>query len=86
VVAADHPRRLDWAPAASASSRKAWGCAKNILTVRLRALVERRHPEDCARLRRQRLSGICADTEGPRTVFPVLVALRQWSEEFDERA
>ncbi len=39
------------------------GLAKNILTVRLRALVD-----DGARFRRQRLPGICADPEGARSV------------------
>jgi DNA-binding HxlR family transcriptional regulator len=64
--------------------QKSLGLARNILTVRLRALVER---------------GILAMTPASdgsayqeyvltpkgRGLFPVLVALRQWSEQYDER-
>ncbi len=64
--------------------QKSLGMAKNILTIRLRALVE---------------DGILATapisdgsayqeyvlTAKGRGIFPVLVALRQWSEEFDDR-
>ncbi len=46
--------------------QKSIGLAKNILTVRLRCAGGPRHPEDGAGLRRQRLSGICADPEGTR--------------------
>ena len=57
------------------------GCAKNILTVRLRALV------DSGILKTARASDGSAYQEyvltpKGRGVFPVLVALRQWSEEF----
>jgi hypothetical protein len=41
--------------------QKSLGCAKNILTVRLR-VGGPRHPENSARLRWQRLPGISADT------------------------
>jgi DNA-binding HxlR family transcriptional regulator len=60
------------------------GLAKNILTVRLRALVDQGV-----------LKGVPASdgsayqeyalTRKGRGVFPILVALRQWSEEFDEK-
>ena len=63
--------------------QKKLGLAKNILTVRLRALVD------------QRLLAMAPASDGSayqeyvltskgRGVFPVLVALRQWSEEFDD--
>jgi hypothetical protein len=50
--------------------QKGLGLAKNILTVRLRTLVDR---------------GILATAPASDgSAYPVLVALRQWSEEFDE--
>jgi DNA-binding HxlR family transcriptional regulator len=63
--------------------QKRLGLAKNILTVRLRALVD------------QGLLAMAPASDGSayqeyvltpkgRGVFPVLVALRQWSEEFDD--
>jgi DNA-binding HxlR family transcriptional regulator len=63
--------------------QKSLGLAKNILTVRLRTLVD------------QRLLRMAAASDGSayqeyvltekgRAVFPILVALRQWSEEFDQ--
>jgi DNA-binding HxlR family transcriptional regulator len=60
------------------------GLAKNILTVRLRALV------DQGVLKAVPASDGSAYQEYALTpkgigVFPILVALRQWSEEFDER-
>lgn len=59
------------------------GLAKNILTVRLRALVDQgilktAPASDGSAYQEYRL------TPKGRGVFPVLVALRQWSEEFDE--
>ena len=47
---------------------KSLGVSKNILTRRLRTLVEQRHPRAGPGVRRQRLSGIPADREGPRPV------------------
>jgi DNA-binding HxlR family transcriptional regulator len=63
--------------------QKKLGLAKNILTVRLRALVD------------QGLLAMAPASDGSayreyvltpkgRGVFPILVALRQWSEEFDD--
>src|ERR1700760_752654 len=63
--------------------QKSLGLARNILTVRLRALVDHGIFK----------TGPASDgsayleyvlTPKGRGVFPVLVALRQWSEEFDE--
>ncbi len=64
--------------------QKSLGLAKNILTVRLRALVER------GILELQPASDGSAYQEYVPTpkghgIFPIMVALRQWSEEFDER-
>jgi DNA-binding HxlR family transcriptional regulator len=63
--------------------QKSLGLAKNILTVRLRALVNRdilamRPASDGSAYQEYVL------TPKGRGLFPVLVALRQWSEEFDE--
>jgi DNA-binding HxlR family transcriptional regulator len=63
--------------------QKSLGLAKNILTVRLRALVDRdilamRPASDGSAYQEYVL------TPKGRGLFPVLVALRQWSEEFDE--
>ncbi len=63
--------------------QKKLGMAKNILTVRLRALVDRdilatAPASDGSAYQEYRL------TPKGRGVFPILVALRQWSEEFDE--
>ena len=60
------------------------GLAKNILTVRLRTLVDR------GILKMARASDGSAYQEyvltpKGRGVFPILVALRQWSEQFDQR-
>jgi DNA-binding HxlR family transcriptional regulator len=60
------------------------GCAKNILTVRLRALVGHgvlatAPASDGSAYREYVL------TPKGRGVYPVLVALRQWSEEFSDR-
>ncbi|MGJ5179483.1 winged helix-turn-helix transcriptional regulator [Bradyrhizobium oligotrophicum] len=63
--------------------QRSLGMAKNILTVRLRALVERgilatEPASDGSPYRDYVL------TPKGRGLFPILVALRQWSEEFDE--
>src|SRR5438105_5656732 len=59
------------------------GLAKNILAVRLRALVEhdilKTVPASDGSAYREYVL-----TPKGRGVFPILVALRQWSEEFDE--
>src|ERR1700754_4293500 len=61
--------------------QKSLGCAKNILTVRLRALVDHgiltMAPASDGSVYQEYLL-----TPKGRGVFPVLVALRQWSEEF----
>jgi DNA-binding HxlR family transcriptional regulator len=61
--------------------QKSLGCAKNILTVRLRALVDHgiltMAPASDGSAYQEYLL-----TPKGRGVFPVLVALRQWSEEF----
>jgi DNA-binding HxlR family transcriptional regulator len=63
--------------------RSKLGLAKNILTVRLRALLDQgilttAPASDGSAYQEYRL------TAKGRGVFPILVALRQWSEEFDE--
>ncbi|HLZ06737.1 MAG TPA: helix-turn-helix domain-containing protein [Bradyrhizobium sp.] len=63
--------------------QKSLGLAKNILSVRLRTLVDR------GILQMQPASDGSAyheyvPTEKGRGIFAILVALRQWSEEFDE--
>ena len=64
--------------------QKSLGLAKNILTVRLRALVDRgilaMAPASDGSAYQEYLL-----TPKGRGVFPILVALRQWSEEFDPR-
>lgn len=64
--------------------QRSLGLAKNILTVRLRALVDRgilaMEPASDGSAYREYVL-----TEKGRGLFPILVALRQWSEEFDER-
>ena len=64
--------------------QRSLGLAKNILTVRLRALVDHgiltvEPASDGSAYRDYVL------TPKGRGLFPILVALRQWSEEFDER-
>jgi DNA-binding HxlR family transcriptional regulator len=64
--------------------QKSLGLARNILTVRLRALVDRgilkiAPASDGSAYREYVL------TPRGRGVFPILVALRQWGEQFDER-
>jgi DNA-binding HxlR family transcriptional regulator len=63
--------------------QKSLGLARNILTVRLRALVDKgilkmAPASDGSAFREYLL------TPKGRGVFPILVALRQWSEEFDD--
>src|SRR6266436_7582792 len=64
--------------------QKSLGLAKNILTVRLRTLVDqgilKMAPASDGSAYQQYVP-----TPRGRGVFPILVALRQWSEEFDER-
>lgn len=64
--------------------QKSLGLAKNILTVRLRAMVDhgilKTAPASDGSAYQEYLP-----TPKGRGVFPVLVALRQWSEEFDDR-
>ena len=64
--------------------QKSLGLARNILTVRLRSLVEQgilttAPASDGSAYREYVL------TPKGRGLFPILVALRQWSEEFDAR-
>jgi DNA-binding HxlR family transcriptional regulator len=63
--------------------QKSLGLAKNILTVRLRALVERDILKTAPASDGSAYSEYLLTSKG-RGLFPVLVALRQWSEEFDE--
>jgi DNA-binding HxlR family transcriptional regulator len=64
--------------------QRSLGLAKNILTVRLRELVDRgiltTEPASDGSAYRDYVL-----TAKGRGLFPILVALRQWSEEFDER-
>jgi DNA-binding HxlR family transcriptional regulator len=64
--------------------QRSLGLAKNILTVRLRALVDRgiltTEPASDGSAYRDYVL-----TPKGRGLFPILVALRQWSEEFDEK-
>jgi DNA-binding HxlR family transcriptional regulator len=60
------------------------GLAKNILTVRLRALVEHGILTTAPASDGSAYQEYVLTPKG-RGIFPILVALRQWSEEFDER-
>lgn len=60
------------------------GMAKNILTVRLRALVDHGILATAPASDGSAYSEYVLTPKG-RGVFPILVALRQWSEAFDER-
>ena len=64
--------------------QKSLGLAKNILTVRLRALVAhgilKTEPASDGSAYQEYVP-----TPKGRGIFPIIVALRQWSEEFDER-
>jgi DNA-binding HxlR family transcriptional regulator len=64
--------------------QKSLGLAKNILTVRLRTLVEQRILQTAPASDGSAYQEYVLTPKG-RGIFPVLVALRQWSEEFDER-
>src|ERR1700722_19181538 len=61
--------------------QKNLGCAKNILTVRLRALVDNGILKTVPASDGSAYQEYLLTPKG-RGVFPVLVALRQWSEEF----
>jgi DNA-binding HxlR family transcriptional regulator len=61
--------------------QKNLGCAKNILTVRLRALVEQGILKTAPASDGSAYQEYLLTPKG-RGVFPILVALRQWSEEF----
>ena len=64
--------------------QKRLGLAKNILTVRLRALVDQDILETAPASDGSAYQEYLLTPKG-RGVFPILVALRQWSEEFDAR-
>ncbi len=64
--------------------QKNLGLAKNILTVRLRALVEHGILTTAPASDGSAYQEYVLTPKG-RGVFPILVALRQWSEEFDAR-
>jgi DNA-binding HxlR family transcriptional regulator len=64
---------------------KSIGLAKNILTVRLRALVDRGILKTSPASDGSAYQEYVLTPKG-RGVFPVLVALRQWSEEFSASA
>jgi DNA-binding HxlR family transcriptional regulator len=64
--------------------QKSLGLAKNILTVRLRALVDHGILKTAPASDGSAYQEYLLTPKG-RGVFPVLVALRQWSEEFDDR-
>ena len=63
--------------------QKSLGLARNILTVRLRALVDRGILEMAPASDGTAYQEYVLTAKG-RGVFPVLVALRQWSEAFDQ--
>ena len=63
--------------------QKSLGLAKNILTVRLRALVDRGILATAPASDGSAYQEYVLTPKG-RGLFPVLVALRQWSEEYDE--
>jgi DNA-binding HxlR family transcriptional regulator len=63
--------------------QKSLGLAKNILTVRLRALVDRGILQMAPASDGSAYQEYVPTQKG-RAIFPILVALRQWSEAFDE--
>src|SRR5436190_17850781 len=63
--------------------QKSLGLAKNILTVRLRTLVDKGILKTAPASDGSAYQEYVPTPKG-RGVFPILVALRQWSEEFDE--
>ena len=64
--------------------QKSLGLAKNILTVRLRTLVDQGILKTAPASDGSAYQEYLLTPKG-RGIFPILVALRQWSEEFDER-
>ncbi len=64
--------------------QKSLGLAKNILTVRLRALVDQGILETAPASDGSAYQEYVLTRKG-RGIFPILVALRQWTEEFDAR-
>src|SRR5689334_22765072 len=64
--------------------QKKLGLAKNILSTRLRALVDRGILSTAPAADGSAYHEYVLTPKG-RGLFPVLVALRQWSEQFDER-
>ena len=64
--------------------QKRLGLAKNILTVRLRALADQGILKTAPAADGSAYQEYLLTPKG-RGVFPILVALRQWSEEFDDR-
>jgi DNA-binding HxlR family transcriptional regulator len=63
--------------------QKSLGLAKNILTTRLRALVDRGILEMAPASDGSAYQEYVLTAKG-NGIFPILVALRQWTEEFDE--
>jgi DNA-binding HxlR family transcriptional regulator len=63
--------------------QKSLGLAKNILTTRLHTLVDQRILELAPASDGSAYQEYVLTAKG-RGIFPILVALRQWSEEFDE--
>jgi DNA-binding HxlR family transcriptional regulator len=63
--------------------QKSLGVAKNILTVRLRTLVDQGILKTAPASDGSAYQEYLLTPKG-RGVFPILVALRQWSEEFDD--
>jgi DNA-binding HxlR family transcriptional regulator len=64
--------------------QKSLGLAKNILTVRLRALVDQGILEVAPASDGSAYQEYVLTKKG-RGIFPILVALRQWTEQFDAR-
>jgi DNA-binding HxlR family transcriptional regulator len=64
--------------------QKSLGLAKNILASRLRTLVDRGILETAPASDGSAYQEYVLTPKG-RGIFPILVALRQWTEEFDER-
>ena len=64
--------------------QKRLGLAKNILSVRLRTLVDQGILKTAPASDGSAYQEYLPTPKG-RGVFPILVAMRQWSEEFDER-
>jgi DNA-binding HxlR family transcriptional regulator len=63
--------------------QKSLGLAKNILTTRLRTLVDRGILDMAPASDGSAYQEYVPTAKG-RGIFPILVAMRQWSEEFDE--